>query len=70
MISICLCSSSNIISGLSKGVRDSEGVYQDVLFYSTDDEQMQQNIMFYLFTSESELVYTLGSTDEIYISDI
>lgn len=33
MISICLRSSSNIVSGLSEGVTSAEGVYQDVFFF-------------------------------------
>lgn len=44
MISICLRSSSNIVSGLGKGVRDGEGVYQDVFFHLIDGEQMQRNV--------------------------
>ncbi len=49
MISICLRSSSNIVSGLSKGVGDGEGVYQDVFFHLIDGEQMQQNMISFLF---------------------
>lgn len=39
MISICLRSSSNIVSGLGKGVGDVEGVYHDVFFHLIDGEQ-------------------------------
>lgn len=56
MISICLWSSSNIVSGLSKGVGDGEGVYQDVFFHLIDDVQMQENVISYLFWRELELL--------------
>lgn len=56
MISICLCSSSNIVSGLSKGVRDSEGVYQDVLFYLTDKRKNLQISLFVLLENMSRFI--------------
>lgn len=36
MISICLCSSSNVVSGLSEGVGSGDGVYQDVFLCLPD----------------------------------
>lgn len=52
MVSICLRSSSNIVSGLGKGVGDGEGVYQDVFFFffviSLTVLQLQQNMIYFL----------------------
>lgn len=65
MISICLRSSSNIVSGLSKGVGDGEGVYQDVFFHLIDGEQMQQKFEFF-FVSRRIRITLIPQAQQMY----